>query len=62
MKMGMITGSLLEWWDGQKQVETGHLTFETVVLMPNCAVTSPQLGQGSWCLAGGSNSGFEIDF
>lgn len=35
---------------------------ETLVLMPNCSVTSPELGQGRWCAAGGSNAGFEIDF
>ncbi|MDA9789408.1 hypothetical protein N9B69_00195 [Amylibacter sp.] len=39
-----------------------YFSSETLFLMPNCSVESPDLGHGAWCQSGGSNAGFEIDF
>ena len=46
----------------RSSTERKRFENETLVLMPNCSVTSPELGQGQWCAHGGSNAGFEIDF
>lgn len=39
-----------------------YFSTETIVLSPNCNATSPELGNGKWCVGGGSNAGFEVDF
>ncbi|MEM5470093.1 hypothetical protein [Celeribacter marinus] len=62
---GLVLKSLNETYRIRGYHQSAEIQFsssETITLISDCSAESPELGLGGWCVSGGSNAGFEINF